>query len=92
MKFDGFEWDSYNPAKCQKHGVSVAEIERLFSGTPLVAPDALHSLNEQSFRAVGRTITKRHLFVVFTVRKTWRNTHDKADQCAIYAQKVERRS
>jgi len=69
MKFDGFDWDSGNLAKCQKHGVPVAEIESLFSGTPLVAPDASHSTNEQRFRAVGRTITKRPLFVVFTLRK-----------------------
>jgi uncharacterized DUF497 family protein len=69
MKFDGFDWDSGNLAKCQKHGVTVAEIESLFSGTPLVAPDSLHSMHEQRFRAVGRTITKRPLFVVFTLRK-----------------------
>jgi uncharacterized DUF497 family protein len=34
MKFDGFDWDSGNRAKCQKHGVSIAEIESLFLGTP----------------------------------------------------------
>ncbi|ACF44597.1 BrnT family toxin [Pelodictyon phaeoclathratiforme] len=68
MKFDGFDWDSGNRAKCQKHGVSIAEIESLFLGTPLVAPDVLHSSNEQRFRAVGRTIKKRYLFIVFTLR------------------------
>jgi len=68
MKFDGFDWDSGNRAKCQKHGVSIAEIESLFLGTPLVAPDVLHSSKEQRFRAVGRTIKKRHLFIVFTLR------------------------
>jgi uncharacterized DUF497 family protein len=68
MKFDGFDWDSGNRAKCQKHGVSIAEIESLFSGTPLVAPDVQHSGIEQRFRAVGRTINKRFLFIVFTLR------------------------
>ena len=68
MKFDGFDWDSGNRAKCQKHGVSIAEIESLFLGMPLVAPDVLHSGKEQRFRAAGRTIKKRHLFIVFTLR------------------------
>jgi uncharacterized DUF497 family protein len=26
----GFDWDSGNRDKCQKHGVSIAEIEALF--------------------------------------------------------------
>lgn len=69
MKFDGFDWDSGNLEKCQKHGVTIAEIESLFSGTPLVGPDIGHSTTEQRFRAVGRTVKKRHLFVVFTLRK-----------------------
>jgi uncharacterized DUF497 family protein len=49
--------------------VKIAEIESLFSGTPLVGPDIRHSSTEQRFRAVGRTIKNRHLFVVFTLRK-----------------------
>ena len=69
MKFDGFDWDIGNGAKCKKHGVSIAEIESLFFGSPLVAPDVLHSSKEQRFRAVGRTINQRHLFIVFTLRK-----------------------
>jgi uncharacterized DUF497 family protein len=71
MKFDGFEWDSGNSAKCQKHGVSVAEIESLFLGTPLLAPDLLHSSKEQRFRAVGRTIKKRYLLYRFYVEEQW---------------------
>ena len=69
MKFDGFDWDSGNCDKCQKHGVSIAEIESLFLGTPLVAPDILHSSKEQRFRAVGRTNKNRPLFIVFALRK-----------------------
>ena len=30
MEFDGFDWDDGNRDKCQKHGVSIGEIERLF--------------------------------------------------------------
>ncbi|NTU54435.1 MAG: BrnT family toxin [Chlorobiaceae bacterium] len=34
----------------------------------ILRTDILLSSNEQRFRAVGRTIKKRHLFVVFTLR------------------------
>jgi uncharacterized DUF497 family protein len=69
MDFDGFDWDIGNRSKCQKHGVSIVEIESLFSGTLLVAPDILHSGTEQRFRAVGLTIKRRALFIVFTLRQ-----------------------
>jgi len=68
MEFDGFDWDSANQGKCQKHGVSITEIESLFGGTPLVGPDAKHSGAEQRFRAIGLTARGRGLFVVFTWR------------------------
>ena len=69
MEFDGFNWDSGNRDKCQKHGVPLAEIESLFRGAPLVGPDVNHSIVEQRFRAVGVTAQGRNLFVVFTLRR-----------------------
>ena len=87
MKFDGFDWDSGNRAKCQKLGVSIAEIESLFSGSPLVAPDVLHSSKEQRFRAVGRTMKKRPLFIVFTLRNNGETLLIRPIECAVYAQK-----
>jgi uncharacterized DUF497 family protein len=69
MEFDGFDWDSGNRDKCQKHGVSLAEIEGLFRGLLLVGPDAGHSFGERRFRAVGLTAKGRNLFVVFTWRQ-----------------------
>lgn len=68
MKFDGFDWDLGNAAKCQKHGVARDDIEALFAGEPKVGPDVQHSGEEQRFRAIGRTLSGRHLFVVFTMR------------------------
>jgi uncharacterized DUF497 family protein len=68
MEFDGFDWDDGNIKKCQKHGVSIAEIESLFFGSPLVGPDIGHSDKEQRLRAAGRTAQKRSVFVVFTMR------------------------
>lgn len=64
----GFDWDDSNQAKCQKHGVSVAEIEALFVGGSRVAPDPSHSADEDRLIAIGRTDAGRPLFVAFTVR------------------------
>lgn len=66
-EFDGFEWDSGNQGKCQKHGVSLAEIEAVIRVPLAVMDDPAHSASEQRFRAVGRA-GRRHVFAVFTVR------------------------
>jgi uncharacterized protein len=42
----GFDWDRGNVSKCQKHGVSIAEIEALFGSGLLVLPDSAHSKAE----------------------------------------------
>jgi uncharacterized DUF497 family protein len=67
--FDGFEWDDGNREKCQKHGVSVAEIEAALSGRPAILPDLEHSQAETRFLAVGRSGSGRHVFVAFTIRE-----------------------
>jgi uncharacterized DUF497 family protein len=64
----GFDWDAGNQTKCQKHGVSIAEIEALFMGGPLVAPTPKRSATEDRMIAVGRTASGRPLFVAFTLR------------------------
>ena len=64
----GFDWDEGNLEKCQKHGVSIGEIEVLFRSGPGVAPDPNHSAQEDRFIAVGRTAAGRPLFVAFTFR------------------------
>ena len=69
MIIDGFDWDQGNLAKCQKHGVSVAEIESLFFQDHRIAPDLKHSAVEARQLAVGRSATGRPMFVVFTVRQ-----------------------
>ena len=66
----GFDWDDGNLAKCQKHGVSIAEIERLLSSDPAVAPDLKHSVEEDRLIGVGRNAAGRPMFVAFTV---WMN-------------------
>ncbi len=64
-----FDWDSGNRAHCQKHGVSIAEIEALLRGAPQVAPDLKHAHLEDRLIAVGRTAQGRPLFVAFTIRE-----------------------
>lgn len=64
----GFDWDAGNRAKCQKHGVSVAEVEGLFSRPLLIIPDASHSKSEERLRAIGKTAGGRSVFLVFTIR------------------------
>ncbi len=65
---EGFDGDAGNRAKCQKHGVSVAELEALFDRPLLIVPDAAHSGDERRFRAIGRTGLGRPIFLVFTIR------------------------
>jgi uncharacterized protein len=64
----GFDWDEGNLEKCQKHGVSISEIEALLSSDPGVAPDPNHSAEEDRFIAVGRNAAGRPLFVALTFR------------------------
>jgi len=70
----GFEWDKANRDKCQKHGVPLAAIERLFYGPLAVFPDPAHSGIEERFKAVGWTDGGRGVLIVFTLRKKGNDT------------------
>jgi len=65
----GFDWDEGNRDKCQKHGLSLAEIEDVFRRGPRLLPDRT-GVSEVRFNAVGQTTSGRHVFVVFTVRES----------------------
>ncbi len=66
---EGFEWDDGNINKnWLKHKVSPAECEQIFFNRPLVIQDDIkHSEAEKRFYALGRTDSKRTLFIAFTV-------------------------
>jgi uncharacterized protein len=68
LRVTGFDWDGGNRGKCQKHGVSIAEIEALFRNRPRIAPDPKHSEKENRLIAVGRTSAGCPMFVAFTIR------------------------
>ena len=67
---EGFQWDDGNINKnWLKHKVSPAECEQLFFNRPLIIQDDIeHSEVEKRFYALGKTDSKRTLFIAFTVR------------------------
>jgi uncharacterized DUF497 family protein len=69
-QFSRFDWDAGNLAKCQKHGVSIVEIEELFRSDPSVGRDERHSEVEDRYVAIGRNRVGRPIFVIFTFRVT----------------------
>ncbi len=66
----GFQWDAGNSRKSEdKHGVTQAEAEQVFSNQPLLlAFDIAHSSTEQRIQAMGKTNAGRLLHVTFTIR------------------------
>ena len=64
----GFDWDRGNQTKCHEHGVSIAEIESVFRRPVSLLPDHRHSQTEERHKAIGTSVTGRHILVVFTLR------------------------
>ncbi len=63
-----FEWDAGNLDKCQRHGVTIAEIEYVLANAPFLVPDYAHSQIEDRHIAVGANRIGRLVFVIFTLR------------------------
>jgi hypothetical protein len=64
-----FDWDGGNREKCQKHGLSIAEVEYVLShGETYIVPDLRNSEYEPRFIAIGRSPSGRYAFVIFTPR------------------------
>jgi uncharacterized DUF497 family protein len=65
----GFEWNAGNARKNEKHGVSQSEAEQVFFDPRLlIVADAAHSTHEPRYHALGITLERRHLHIVFTLR------------------------
>ena len=64
----GFDWDDGNSEKCQKHGVSISEIEAVFHGIVNFFPDLTHSKDEPRYIALGKNEEVRSIFIAFTLR------------------------
>ncbi len=65
----GFDWDSGNIAKCQRHGVTLNEIEEALLRRTVAAPDMKHSADEQRFITIVRNSEGRPMFIAFTFRE-----------------------
>jgi uncharacterized DUF497 family protein len=69
-KIEGFDWDTGNARKNEKHSVSQAEAEQVFFNDPLIiAEDEKHSRTETRYQALGRTNAGRLLHVTYTMRE-----------------------
>jgi uncharacterized DUF497 family protein len=64
----GFDWDEGNRKKCQKHGVTIDEIEAALRGLLRVVPDPAHSAVETRYLGIGTTAAGRHVLIAFTYR------------------------
>jgi uncharacterized DUF497 family protein len=65
----GFDGDDGNRTKCQKHGLSLAEIESVLRhGLLRLTDDEKHSLEEKRLIAIGHTEAGRLVLVGFTLR------------------------
>ncbi len=64
-----FEWDKHNVEKIEnRHEINPAESEEVFFNMLLMLkPDIKHSRSEARYQAMGKTNTKRLLFIVFTI-------------------------
>jgi uncharacterized DUF497 family protein len=66
---DGFDWDASNRDKCQKHGLSIAQVEFVVThAETLIVRDVKNSNTESRFIAIGCTTEGRFAFVAFTPR------------------------
>ena len=69
-KIIGFDWDSGNARKNEKHGVSTAESEQVFFNAPLLLiADIKHNQDEVRFHALGKSDEGRLLHITFTLRE-----------------------
>lgn len=66
-----FEWDQGNKGKnFEKHGVTDEECEEVFfDEQKKLLKDIIHSAKESRHILLGRTKSRRVLFLVFTLRK-----------------------
>ena len=68
-RVEGFDWDTGNARKNERHGVTQAEAEQAFFDRELmVVADSRHAEAEPRFHALGCTVEQRRLHVTFTLR------------------------
>jgi uncharacterized DUF497 family protein len=85
-----FTWDIHKAiANFEKHGVPFEEAATIFGdANGLDGDDAEHSTHERRRQRIGRSLTGRILFVVYTIRRT---THEKETIRIISARQASRK-
>ena len=66
--FVGFDWDDGNRSKCQKHGMTTAQIEHVVTHHSTLLVPSPKGSGEARIMAIGRTPEGRAAMVVFTPR------------------------
>jgi uncharacterized DUF497 family protein len=64
----GFDCGDGNRSKCQRHGLSIDDIESLFVQPVVALPDHGHGKGEAGLRSIAKTAPERHVFAVLTIR------------------------
>lgn len=67
MRIGSFNWDINNEEKCQKHGLTIQEIEDFFLTEPSFATDKRHSEEEDRYLAFG-PFKDKNILCAFTFR------------------------
>jgi len=70
-KFKSFQWDKWNIDKSyKKHGITPNESEEAFlDEKAIILRDIKHSNKEKRYSLIGKIISNKLLFIVFTLRK-----------------------
>ncbi len=69
-KLEGFEWDNGNLGHIKKHKVSSRECEEVFlDKRVIILSDSKHSIYEERFKVLGKTLIGRKIALVFTLRE-----------------------
>ncbi len=63
----GFEWDVHNIGHIAEHGVLPGEVEEAAARPNIIIPGSATG-NERRWKLFGRTVAKRYVVVVFTIR------------------------
>jgi uncharacterized DUF497 family protein len=67
-KLQGFDWDGANVGHILRHTVSPIEVEEA-AGRPHVIIRARTINGEKRWKLFGKTVSRRYLVVVFTIRR-----------------------
>ncbi len=68
-RVEGFDWDKSNILKnWERHRVAFDECEEVFFHDPVFAPNLGHASGELRYFAYGRTVRRRLLTIIFTMR------------------------